>query len=208
MKNMETEFKWDANVPRAFVRMLRAVNTSGGKISPCQNLKIKDVYLDHNDRSFEAQKIALRVRSTDGSFEATFKTRTETRNGKAVRREETLPLEKIKNLQQALKFLNRKKSWKGLAVDGLSPRFEIRNRRQSRRVLWDGAEFELSFDTCEILVCGRTLKMKEIELELKRGSVEKLDALCALLSRESGLKPMRCSKVKTACALLGLWGNK
>ena len=199
MKNMETEFKWDANVPRAFARMLRAVNVSADKISSCQNLKIKDVYLDRDDGSLESKKI---------SFEATFKTRTETTNGKAVRREETLPLAKIKNLTQALEFLNHKKSWKGLDVSGLSPRFEIRNLRQSRRVFWGGAEFELSFDMCEISVCGRMLKMKEIELELKHGAAEKLDALCALLSRESGLKPMRCSKVKTACALLGLWGNK
>lgn len=208
MKNMETEFKWDANVPRAFARMLRAANVSADKISPCQNLKIKDVYLDHADRSFEAQKIAFRVRSTDGCFEATFKTRTEIINGKAVRREETVPLAKIKNLTQALEFLNRKKNWNGLAVGGLNSRFEIRNRRQSRRLFWGGAEFELAFDTCEISVCGRTLKMKEIELELKRGAAEKLDALCALLSQESGLKPMRFSKVKTACALADLWGKK
>lgn len=208
MKNMETEFKWDANVPRAFARMMRTVNATADKISPCQNLKIKDVYLDHDDRSFEAQKIAFRVRNTDDRFEATFKSRTEMINGKAVRREETLPLAKIKSLTQALEFLNRKKIWQGLAVGGLLPRFEIRNRRQSRRVFWGESEFELSFDTCEILVGGRTLKMKEIELELKRGCANKLDELCALLSRESGLKPMHFSKVKTACALADLWGGR
>lgn len=208
MKNMETEFKWDGNVPRAFVRMLRAANASADKISPCQNLKIKDIYLDHADRSFEAQKIAFRVRSTDGAFEATFKTRTEIIDGKAVRREETLPLSGVTNLTQALEFLKCKKTWKGLCVSGLSPRFEIRNRRQTRAVFFDGAEFELAFDSCEISVCGRALKMKEIELELKRGTAEKLDALCALLSRASGLKAMRFSKVKTACALADLWGKK
>lgn len=208
MKNIETEFKWDANVPRAFVRMLRAANLSADKISTCQNLKIKDVYLDHADRSFETQKIAFRVRNTDGAFEATFKTRTEIINGKAVRREETLPLSGVTNLTQAIAFLNHKKIWKGIAVAGLSPRFEIRNRRQARKVFFDGAEFELAFDSCEILVCGRTLKMKEIELELKCGTAEQLDALCGILSAKSGLKPMLFSKVKTACGLAALWEKK
>lgn len=205
---METEFKWDANVPRAFARMLRAAMSSADKISPCRNLKIKDVYLDHSDRSFEAQKIAFRVRNTDGCFEATFKTRTRIIDGKAVRLEETLHLSGVTNLTQALAFLNHKKIWKGVDVTNLSPRFEIRNHRQTRAVFFDGAEFELAFDSCEILVCGRTLKMKEIELELKRGAAKKLDALSALLSRASGLDVMRCSKVKTACSLLELWGKK
>lgn len=208
MKNMETEFKWDANTPRAFARMLRAAGRVAARVASSEKLHIRDVYLDHADLSFEAQKIAFRVRDTDGAFEVTFKTRTEIIHGKAVRREETLSLPGVTNLTQALAFLNHKKIWKGVDVAGLSVRFEIRNRRQTRAVFFDGAEFELAFDSCEILVCGRTLKMKEIELELKRGPAEKMDALSAFLSRESGLEAMRCSKVKTAGALLGLWGKK
>lgn len=207
MKNMETEFKWDANVPRAFARMLR-VAESLAELSFPERLHIRDVYLDHINGAFEKEKLAFRVRNTDGKFEATFKTRTETVNGKAVRREETLPLSNIKNLKEALAFLDRKKTWHGLNVADLRARFEIRNRRLVRRVFFDGAEFELSFDSCGILVRGRTLNMKEIELELKRGAPEKLDAFADILSRESGLKPMRCSKVKTACALTALWGDK
>lgn len=205
MKNIETEFKWDGNVPRAFARMLRAVFAAAEKTSDPKKLKIIDIYLDHADGRFEKEKLAFRVRSTDGHFEATFKTRTEIVNGRAVRREETLPLAGVKNLTEALSYLTRKKKWKGLEVANLRPLFEIRNNRQIYGVFFNGAELELAFDTCEILVCGRTLKMKEIELELKHGPAEKLDALCALLSRESGLKPMRCSKVKTACALMALW---
>lgn len=207
MKNMETEFKWDANAPRAFARLLRAVKASA-RVEDVRRLHIRDVYLDHADRSFEDNKIAFRVRCVNGTFEATFKTRTEIVNGKAVRREETLPLPGATNIAQAMALLNRKQTWHGLNVAGLVKRFEIRNRRQARNVFFDGAAFELAFDTCDILVCGRVVKMKEIELELKCGAAEKLDALAALLSRESGLPAMKCSKVKTACALLVLWGNK
>ncbi len=208
MQNMETEFKWDANVPRAFFKMLGALTAAGISVTCPKKLAIRDVYLDHADSSFETQKLAFRVRNTDGVFEATFKTRTEIINGKAVRQEETIPLPGVKNLSDALAFLNRKKIWNGVNVARLSTRFEIRNRRQVRTVFFDGAEMELAFDSCDILVAGRTLKMKEIELELKHGTVEKMDALCALLSRKSGLKNMRFSKVKTACALAALWGNK
>lgn len=207
MKNMETEFKWDANAPRAFARMLRAVKAAAC-VEDVRMQHIRDVYLDHAGRTFEDNKIAFRVRCVDGRFEATFKSRTEIVGGKAVRREETLPLPGVKNIAQALALLNRKKNWQGVNVAGLGQRFEIRNRRQARVVFFDGAEFELAFDTCDILVCGRMVKMKEIELELKRGAAEKLDALAALLSRESGLSVMKCSKVKTACALLALWGTK
>lgn len=207
MKNLETEFKWDANVSRAFSRMYQAVQASARADEP-QTLIIRDIYLDHADSSFEARQIAFRVRSVNGAFEATFKTRTEIVNGKAVRREETLPLPGVKNSAQAVACLSRKKIWRGLDLSGLVKRFEIRNRRRAQRVYFKGAEFELAFDTCGILVCGRTVKMKEIELELKRGAAEKLDELVLLLSRASGLKAMRCSKVKTACALAKLWEGK
>lgn len=38
---------------------------------------------------------------------------------------------------------------------------------------YDGAKAELALDDCEILVVGRRVCMKEIELELKQGSAEK-----------------------------------
>lgn len=205
MKNMETEFKWDANTPRAFSRMLQAAETSA-RVAVSHRLNIRDIYLDQADLSFESRKIAFRVRNTDGQFEATFKTRTEIINGKAVRQEETLPLTGVRNIAQALNVLNHKKTWQNLPVAGLIKRFEIRNHRQALTIFFDGAEFELAFDTCEILVCGRTLKMKEIELELKHGTSKQIDALVQLLSQKSGLQPMRFSKVKTASALLDLWG--
>lgn len=207
MKNLETEFKWDANLPRAFARMRSAVRRAAQTSAP-KNLHITDVYLDHTNGAFEKQKIAFRVRNTDGNFEATFKTRTETVNGKAVRREETLPLPGVTNLADALNFLERKKTWKGLNTAGLKMQFEIRNRRQTLAVFFENAEMELAFDSCAILVCGRRVLMKEIELELKRGTAKKLDELAQLLSQKSGLMAAGVSKVQTACALAALWEGK
>ena len=120
MPNIETEFKWDSNSPRAFARVLSAVRqVPSVRLSAPRVLHICDTYLDTPERFFEQNKIAFRVRNTDGVWEATYKTRTEVKNGRAVRREESLPLPGIKNLAQALSFLADKKKWDKLPFTGL-----------------------------------------------------------------------------------------
>ena len=47
--------------------------------------------------------------------------------------------------------------------------------------------------------------MKEVELELKKGSAENLKKLAQYLTQKSGLKLAKISKVKTAEALINLW---
>ena len=160
----EIEFKWNANVPRAFFKMQRAVIASGAKIFPAQHWQIVDVYLDTSTHDFEKQQIAFRVRRINQQWEATFKTRTEIVKGKAVRREETLPLNGVKNLPQALQFLHDKKRWKGLFLENLQPLFVLKNRRKTHALMLRNMCAELAFDTCEIDVCGRRVFFKEIEL--------------------------------------------
>lgn len=210
MKNMETEFKWDANVPRAFARMRRAVEQVAGQASAggAVQLAICDVYLDTPDSAFEKQQIAFRVRCCAGQWQATFKTRTEVKNGKAVRREETLELPGVKNLKEALSFLNQKKRWKNLPLQQLRPLFKLTNRRTVQLLSFPSLEAELAFDQCTLYVAGRKVQMKEIELELKKGKASALETLARQLTQQSGLSYMRVSKVKTACGLLKLWGEK
>ena len=204
----EIEFKWNANVPRSFYKMQRAVFSSGVHVLPVQNLKITDTYLDTPMCDFETQKIAFRVRCVNQNWEATFKTRTEIVHGKAVRREETLKIPGVKSLTQALEFLRRKKMWKDLCVDNLQPLFVLKNQRQIQEIIGHQMQAELAFDTCEILVCGRRVYFKEIELELKKGAAMEFEKLAAQLTRASGLRQARISKVKTALSLLNLWSEK
>lgn len=206
--SMEIEFKWNANVPRAFHKMQRAVFSACASVLSVQNWKITDVYLDTSARDFETQKIAFRVRGANQTWEATFKTRTEIVNGKAVRREETLQMPGVKSLAQALEFLRRKKTWKGLFVDNLQPLFVLKNQRQTQAITWRHMQAELAFDTCEILVCGRRVHFKEIELEHKKGAAKNFEELAGQLTRASGLKEAQISKVKTALALRTLWSEK
>ena len=114
MKHMEIEYKWDANTPRAFARAHHALTDLCGPLTP-HMLHIRDTYLDDAKQSLAKQLIALRVRNTDGKWEATFKTRTQIKNGKAVRQEETLPLPNVKNFSQALRTLAQKKIGKASA---------------------------------------------------------------------------------------------
>lgn len=208
MPNIETEFKWDSNSPRAFARVLSAVRqVPSVRLSAPRVLHICDTYLDTPEHFFEQNKIAFRVRNTDGVWEATYKTRTEIKNGRAVRREESLPLPGIKNLAQALAFLADKKEWEHLPLTGLKMLFALRNKRTSYDILFNGVEAELSLDNFMICVCGRRVLMKEAELELKKGQPDTLDELARQITQASGLAYARVSKVKTATALLALWGE-
>lgn len=209
MKHLETEFKWDANTPRAFVRMQRVLERTEGvkHLSPLRQLTICDVYLDNPAGDFSRGKIAFRVRCTDGVWEATFKTRTAVCNGKAVRREETLPLVGVTNLAGALRVLDGRKVWQGLDVQGLKPMFEIHNQRKTLDISYAGARAEMAFDSFEIRVLGRRVKMKEIELEHKHGRLKSTERLVQELTQKSGLAYAKISKVKTATALLALWGK-
>lgn len=204
MKNVEIECKLDANTPRAFVRATRFVRTLCPQVSGCV-LHIKDTYLDHAARDLAAQKIALRVRNTNGKWEATFKTCTQLINGRAVRREETLPLPQASCLSQALQALTKRKQWRNINVTQLVPQFTITNKRTVFLFDYDGATLEMALDNVTICVLGRQLKFKEIEVELKRGSAKRLEKFSQLLMHQTQLKPAQISKVKTAECLLKLF---
>lgn len=209
MKHVELEYKWGADTPRAFSRMLKAVQTCVPFVSEAQLQPITDVYLDDEAERLSRQKIALRVRRCGNAWEATYKTKTELVDGKAVRREETLPLTGVCTLPEALDFLRCKKEWDGLPLERLRVQFVIKNKRTLRRLGWeDGTEAELAFDSCAVCVSGRTLLMKEIELEFKGGAEETFSSAARLLTQRSGLPAAQISKVKTAVSLRGLWKVK
>lgn len=204
MKNLEIESKLDANSPRAFARAEQFLKTINPALT-AKSLHIQDVYLDHPTGDLARAKIALRVRNTDGKWEATFKTRTEIKNGKAVRQEATLPLPDVHRLAQALTYLEQKKTWKKIALHGLTPRFKIINKRQVYELKEGTALLEIALDNVTICANGRQLKMKEIEIELKRGSAKMLDRFVQLFKQQTHLQNAKISKVKTAEMFLNLF---
>lgn len=204
MKHMEIEYKWEANTPRAFSRAKKVL----AKLSSAatgKKLHIQDTYLDDDKRRLSQQRIALRVRCTDGEWEATYKTRTQLKNGKAVRGEHTIFLEHCSTPAQAILQLQRKKKWHGLDVSNLHAQFSITNLRTIFQFRFDGAELELALDNVRLHVCGRQVLFKEIELELKRGSSKSLDQFARAFEQQTKLERANFSKVKTAETLLQWW---
>jgi inorganic triphosphatase YgiF len=178
------------------------------KAAKSEKLRLHDVYLDDEKHTLRAEKIALRLRGCNGNWEATLKTRTEVKNGKAVRKEFTFPVGKSKNFAQALISFQTRKTWKNIPLKNLRAQFEIFNTRQIYMLNFEGAQAELALDDCEIRVAGRRVKMKEIELELKKGAGEKLESLARHFSHAAQLRFQKMSKVFTAETLLALWGEK
>ena len=204
MKHMEIEYKWQANTPRAFSRAKQVLAKLCGAVTE-KKLHIQDTYLDDNLRRLSQKRIALRVRCTDGKWEATYKTRTQLKNGKAVRKEHTILLPHCTTSAQAISQLQRKKKWQGLDVSNVQPQFTITNLRTVFQFSFDGAELELALDNVRLHVCGRQVLFKEIELELKRASSKSLDRFARAFEQQTKLKRANFSKVKTAETLLQWW---
>lgn len=200
--SIETEFKWRAAAPADFDKMLSAVRTLTGRaLPPVQILHIADAYADTPDEALSAQKIAMRVRCTDGTYEATFKTKTQLENGKAVRREETLPLHQAHTQEAALAALRARGTWLGVNVAQLEFKFYIQNKRRVYTLVQADSVYELALDEVEITAGERRQNMLEIELELKAGPAEDFCAWAQKLGKISGLKAPEYSKVATATAL-------
>lgn len=208
MKHTEIEFKWEANAPRAFGRVRAALAAAGTALGKPRDLSITDYYVDTPARDFKKQQIAMRLRRTDQRWEVTFKTRTELVAGKAIRREETCQLPGVKNFRDAVQALQNKKTWKRLEVSQLDLLFVLTNKRRIYPATLKNTQAELAFDKCCLSVCGRRVMFKEVELELKRGSVQTLEKLAVRITQKTALRPARISKVKTAVALLHLWGEE
>ena len=200
--SIETEFKWRAAAPADFDKMLSAVRTLTGRaLPPVQILHILDAYADTPDEALSAQKIAMRVRCTDGAYEATLKTKTRLENGKAVRREETLPLPQAHTPEEALAALSARRTWQGVDVAKLEVKFYIQNNRRVYALALADAIYELALDEVQIRAGERRQNMLEIELELKAGAAADFCAWAQKLGKISGLKAPEYSKVATATAL-------
>lgn len=204
MKHIEIECKWDANTPRAFGIAQKALTNLCGPIVP-QTLHIKDIYLDDAKRNLAKQHIAMRVRRCNSKWQATFKTRTHIKNGKAVRQEENIALPGVKNFSQALLFLIHKRTWKKINTEHILPQFMLTNKRSIYTFIYKNSKLEMAFDKVTITVAGRRVYMQEIELELKQGSSKHLDQFAQQFTQQTKLKHTTFSKVKTAEMLLNLW---
>lgn len=205
MNEMEREFKWAVFSASDFARFRTALrNTLPAQHKlVCKPVHNRDYYLEDSAGSLSARKIALRLRNADGRWEATLKTKTELVDGQAVRKELTRALPGVHTLDEALAKLRALKSFQGVKVRDVNVRFEINNRRRTYLLHPSEKEmYEVAFDNFYILVPGRKLYMKEIELEFKKGTPTAFEAFAKTVGETAGLRRAKTSKVKTAAAML------
>ena len=200
---IECEFKWKARTQEDFSRMLQVVREHfPGLVNGPLAVLNEDFYLDTPQGVWSAHNTALRLRCANGRFEATAKSQTKMVDGKAVRKEETLPLPAAANITQALKMLQGKGAWLGFPVEKLEIVFTITNHRRIYNLTDANAVYELAFDDCILSVSGRQIELKEIELELKTGDEKIFSSFAGVLKQKSGLNAPEKSKVESARALL------
>ena len=199
MKDIEQEFKWNAGEPRAFERFLAALKKECESVFSRGKVRITDYYLDDEQGTLSARKIALRIRHSGQKWEATCKSRSQVKNGLAVRQERTLPLPQARSIKSALRALREQNAWKELPKEEvLHVRFKICNLRRVYMAIYKNCACEAALDNYVTLASGHQLRRKEIELELKKGSAENFRKLTQKLTKASLLKFAKISKVAGA----------
>ncbi|GEM_PF-897109 len=221
---LEIEFKWQASSNADFERFLAHAGQLGAKIGSVEKIRIRDLYLDTESRYFTQAGVkcrlrqagspcfrharrALRARSSQAGskWQLTLKTFSRLKKGLAQRQEKEIPLPFFKSQAAALRYLNRRMAGALFSGQSLRGLFEIKNLRTVHRIkLGCGANTEASFDRVTIVKHEKKVLMREIELEFLGGKLPCFKKFTLKLTRSSGLRPQKKSKVATAVSAFGL----
>ncbi len=201
--SVELEFKWAVERPSEEAAFLRAVEACGGSAGRPARVTNRDYYFDTPDGSLQSASATARIRVAGKKAELHVKTSSRLKGGLARRKEFVAALPGAKTpataLEAAKRFLPP-----GIEMRG-EPRFIFRivNRRVARCISFPGGlAAEAVFDNIKIYAAGRIICMREIELELLKGSARRFESICRRLTETGGLRPAVMSKVATARAAL------
>ena len=175
---VETEVKF--RVPRRKIAALDHVKIPGSRIAKRSESDLTSTYFDTRKRKLKRHGLVLRVRQTGGKHIQTIKQvsagldrgewEAEVKDGDPNLAEaDGTPLEEI-----ASRKLRRK----------LRPIFKTSVRRITVPVHSKGSEIELAIDRGEIAARGRSSRIEEIELELKRGGPRDLFQVARAVERK------------------------
>lgn len=201
--NHEIEFKWTVKSPKEFAVFLRHAKKLGAQIGAPQKIAISDTYLDSASGIFAKSGIKTRVRSANRKWELTQKHMSVLQNGLAKRKEKTIPLPDFNSPVKAIHHVWTKFLRKSLRGEHINALFTIQNQRVVRKLkISDTTKTEACFDQVKISRGRKTVSMKEIELEFLGGKLSEFKRFTTALTRSSGLRPAKISKVATAIRLL------
>ena len=162
----EVELKFPLDDAESFGRQVAALGAR-----PAQTLEQTDLYFNHPSRDFEGTDEAFRIRTVGGRHVVTYKgpvvdSQTKTR----------------REIEVALAGNDaREKAAEMLRFLGFRPVREVRKRRQTWHLAWQGRDFEIALDQVDEL--GQF-----VEIETQADETNKPAALAAIHSLVSQLQ--------------------
>ena len=168
--------------------------------------RLGNTYYDTPEGDLERARMALRLRRADDRLLQTLKTRGQGGGGLSTRGEWEWdvpgPDLDLAGLATLPPMAERDPQW----LERLVPRFATDFERETWWLEEDGLTVELALDLGEIRAEGRSVTIRELELELKAGEPAALWALADALADEVALRPSDTSKAARGGALLdGGW---
>ena len=187
---MEYELKFRAE-KSIQARILEAL--SGNR----EEIRMRTTYFDTPNQALSARKWTLRCRQENDLSVCTLKTPGE---GNARGEWETQGGE-IQDSIEALCQLGAPAELKTFCREGLVPVCGAEFTRTAIRILYRESVLEVAIDQGKLVAGEKTAPIAEVEVELKMGSTEDVDAFAEALAREFSLEKEPRSKFARALAL-------
>ncbi len=214
MQELEAKYLLQEGSPanRTLRRVLQSLSWAGFMARPNGRSRIHDTYYDTRSGLVQMNGWSLRLRVEDDSRVLTCKSLGRGRRAVFEREEIEQPFTDLPDDEHLL-HLDMLDS--GQAVDflreflppdaRLRPLFELRTTRTRyliSHLQQPSSALELARDRCRIRAASPA-EYYELELELKRGGTELLDAAAAVLDHEPALLPARVSKYQRGLLAAG-----
>ena len=201
---MSQEIELKLSVPDDQINSLRNHSfwRQYAKASP-DTLHLGNTYFDTAQRDLNRAKVALRIRDVNGQFIQTLKTKGDSVNGLTRRGEWEWPLATA-TLDTSLLTPVLPEVLQSLDADALKPLFTTDFDRTRWLIQWESpaATVEAALDIGKVRCEGRSLPIRELELELIDGDEGALQVIAQQLSAELGLLPANESKAERGFRLL------
>ncbi len=155
------------------------------------------VYYDTGDLDLARERLALRVRRSGRSHVQTLKGEGSVVGGLFVRGEWEAPIGGPEpDLERIPDFAARALARRAIGEKPLEPVFTTEFRRTAHRLVRGDTELSLDFDEGELRARGRSLPIREIELELVRGDPGVLHGIALELHETVPVRPEVVSKAE------------
>lgn len=168
-----------------------------------KRLTLNNTYYDTKDGALSRERMAYRVRVTDGrAYEATIKTKGTSTGGLSVRGEFTVSLKDERPVTEGFPPDVTRHLKDLLHGESLVPTVTITFLRHAMDLAVGKSRVELSLDEGIIESGSHSQPLREVELELKEGDPAALFVLVSQLAGELPLYPEDRSKLERGLSLL------